>query len=416
MPPFHTSVLALLGVALFAASTPAARAGSYTLLHTFKGGLDGANPLGRLIRVGARLYGTTSQGGDNTNLGTVFSIDPKSGAETVRYSFTGMSIAGDGSDGANPYGGLLDVDGVLYGTTYFGGIGTDYGCGTVFSFNPKTNAETVVLAFPAGTGGCLPSAGLLNVDGTLYSTTWDGNPGYGLGNGTVFSVNPHTGAETILHYFNVDADHTLDGENPQGDLLYVNGTLYGTTTYGGATICPGEQDCGTVFSVDPATDAETVLHSFKGGSDGAFPAAGLIKVGKLLFGTTAQGGSTNCSSAYGSGCGTVFSVNPSTGVEKVEYTFTGGADGAFPTDDLIDVGGTLYGVAQAGGAYNEGVVFSLNPKTGAQTVVYSFKGGADGAHPSAGLIDAGGTLYGTTMDGGGAGCADGCGTVFEYAP
>src|ERR1700693_5481660 len=86
--------------------------------------------------------------------------------------------------------------------------------------------------------------------------------------------------ETVLHSFS----HGADGEDPAANLIDVNGTLYGTT-YGGGTY--GE---GTVFSVDPASGAETVLHAFGQGMDGQAPAARVIDVNGTLYGTTFIGG------------------------------------------------------------------------------------------------------------------------------
>ncbi|MGH6841232.1 MAG: choice-of-anchor tandem repeat GloVer-containing protein, partial [Methylocella sp.] len=159
-----------------------------------------------------------------------------------------------------------------------------------------------------------------------------------------------------------------------------------------------------------AAPVETVLYSFKGGSDGAGPNGGLIADSKgNLYGTTRHGGA--------SGNGTVFKLSPG-GTETVLYTFTGGSDGALPSGGLIaDSSGNLYGVTASGGASSDGgVVFKLSP-SGTETVLYSFKGGSDGSNPYSGLIaDSGGNLYGTTELGGapGSGCGGfGCGTVFK---
>jgi len=126
--------------------------------------------------------------------------------------------------------------------------------------------------------------------------------------------------------------------------------LYGTTEFG------GRNDNGTVFKVT-TKGAETVLHSFKGGSDGTYPAAGLIDVAGTLYGTT--GGAGSVSSCAG-GCGTVFKITTE-GAETVLYSFAGGSDGNYPSASLIDLGGTLYGTTAYGGASNNGTVFKLKP-------------------------------------------------------
>lgn len=252
--------------------------GTEKVLYSFKvGNGDGAGPYANLIIVNGTLYGTTESGGAH-GYGTIFSITPR-GAEKVRYSFTGNAD----NDGLDPYAGLINVNGTLFGTTLSGGTA---GYGTVFSFNPTTDIETVVYSFPyPATVGAYPKAGLINVAGVLYGTTTGGY-------GTVFSVNPATGVGRILHAFHNDS---TDGGVPYAGLIDVKGTLYGTTSVGGAN------SVGTVFSITP-NGTEKVLYSFKGGTDGANPYAGLLNVNGTLYGTTSTGGAN--------GYGTVFSVTP----------------------------------------------------------------------------------------------------------
>jgi uncharacterized repeat protein (TIGR03803 family) len=163
--------------------------GSEKVLHKFKGGTDGANPaFSGVIRDSAgNLYGTTSVGGA-TNTGTVFVLSP-TGLETVLYSFQG------GTDGANPQAGVIrDSAGNLYGTTMSGGA---YGNGTVFQVSP-TGVETVLYSFQGGTDGANPQAGVIRDSaGNLYGTTYVGGANNA---GTVFVLSP-TGVETVLYSF-----------------------------------------------------------------------------------------------------------------------------------------------------------------------------------------------------------------------
>jgi uncharacterized repeat protein (TIGR03803 family) len=138
----------------------------------------------------------------------------------------------------------------------------------------------------------------------------------------------------------------------------------------------------------------------------------------------------NCNFDQGNeGCGTVFSINPTTGVEKVLHSFGNGTDGSIPFAGLVDVKGTLYGTTAGGGGYTTGcqysrcgTVFSVNPTTDAETVLHSFQAnGTDGEYPTASLIDVKGALYSTTFNGGGnVSCPQydpyGCGTVFAMKP
>ncbi len=354
--------------------------GKETVLHSFgSGGSDGRYPQADLIDVKGTLYGTTEVGGSYGN-GSVFSVNPTTGAETVVYSF-----AGD-PDGYLPVARVIDVKGTLYGTTgYGGGVNDTYcesGCGTVFSLDPKTGTETVLHAFGNGTDGEIPVAGLIDVRGVLYGTTKEGGAG---GSGTVFSVNPTTGSETVVYSF-CGQQNCTDGVYPQAGLIDVKGTLYGTTELGGS------HGYGTVFSVNPTTGAEAVVYSFAGDPDGYIPVGSVMDVKGTLYGTTENGGSYND--------GTVFALDLSSGAETVLHSFGSGSDGDYPNASLIHVGGVLYSTTKAGGTYGDGTVFSFKLKTGAETVVYSFAGGTDGGGPLASLVDVKGSLYGTTDLGG----------------
>jgi len=236
-----------------------------------------------------------------------------------------------------------------------------------------------------------------DASGNLYGTTINGGSydyGFsyaygGAGNGTVFKIDP-SGNETVLYSFIGGAD----GAYPFAGLVQdAAGNLYGMTTGGGSA------DLGTVFKVDPSGN-EIVLHNFTGGADGASPHAGLVQdAAGNLYGTTRRGGSADL--------GTVFKVDPS-GNEIVLHSFTGGADGAEPYAGLVrDTEGILYGTASGGGT-GYGTVFKIDP-SGNFTVVHSFDGGTDGAYPCSELVrDASGNLYGTTAGGG-----TGYGTVFK---
>ncbi|MBV8846472.1 MAG: hypothetical protein JO307_27010, partial [Bryobacterales bacterium] len=142
-----------------------------------------------------------------------------------------------------------------------------------------------------------------------------------------------------------------DGRDPHaGPLINVKGILYGTTVYGGGP-CHARCFGGTVFAIT-ASGSESVLHSFEASSkdDGKNPRSGLTDVRGRLYGTTVKGGAASC---Y---CGTVFKVTRS-GAETVLHSFAGEPDGFGPEYGLLDVGGTLYGTTWSGGANNAGTVF-----------------------------------------------------------
>jgi uncharacterized repeat protein (TIGR03803 family) len=120
-----------------------------------------------------------------------------------------------------------------------------------------------------------------------------------------------------------------DGKYPEASLTDVNGTLYGTTDYG------GQESLGTVFAITPS-GTQTVVHSFKGSpKDGALPEAGLVNVNGTLYGTTTFGGGKGCGGE--DGCGTVFAITPS-GKEMVLHSFGRSGDGAYPQAALLTAG------------------------------------------------------------------------------
>ncbi|MBV9718689.1 MAG: hypothetical protein JOZ77_05190 [Candidatus Eremiobacteraeota bacterium] len=352
------------------------------------------------------FYGT-SQGGGNPacggGCGTVFKITKK-GVETVLYSFAG------GTDGSGPGGGLIDVDGTLYGTTGYGGdtaCDGGLGCGTFFSIS-TSGIENVLYRFQGGSDGQSPSGNLLDFKGTLYGTTQlgGGQSCSQIGCGTVFSVTT-SGVESVIHSFAGGAD----GAIPLAGLTKVGAAFYGTTA-GGGSGCNGPS-CGTVFKITPS-GIETIVYDFKAGADGESPEASLTNENGTLYGTTYHGGTSNL--------GTIFSAT-TTGTESVLYSFAGGSDGQNPQAPLNAVNGLLYGTTFFGGTGTAcgssgcGTVFSVTT-AGAETVLYSFAGGSDGEYPAAGLISLKQMLYGTTYQGGGQACSEhqGCGTVFTLSP
>jgi|SRR5579863_6279683 len=379
------NVLALSVCLLTAVVVQSAKAQTFTILYSFTDGADGGQPYASLVRDSAgNLYGTTAVGGAS-NFGTVFKVDT-AGKETVLYSFNG------GADGANPWAGLTwGPGGHLYGTTEAGGAS---GFGTVFRLS-KTGKKTVLYNFTGTAGdGAYPFSRLIwDGVGNLYGSTYKGGTS---GNGTVFTLAA-AGKETALYSFKGGAD----GENPYAGVVRDSaGNLYGTT-FGAFGV-----GYGTVFKLNTA-HKEKVLHVFTGGADGGYPFYGGVvrdPVGNL-YGTTSFGGAHQY-------FGTVFKVNKA-GTQTVLYSFTGGADGGQPNASLIrDAAGNLYGTTIGGGASGHGTVFKLD-KTGKETVLYSFAGGADAASPNANLLrDAAGNLYGTTVAGG----ASGGGTVFKLTP
>jgi uncharacterized repeat protein (TIGR03803 family) len=242
--------------------------GVFTNLYSFTGGYDGANPEASLTQAkDGNFYGTTAAGGTNGG-GTLFTITTN-GALTSLYSFTG------GNDGANPYAGLVQAsNGVLYGTTGYGGTNND---GTVFKITTN-GAFTSLYSFEGGNDGATPHAVLVQAsNGVFYGTTLNGGTN---NSGTVFKITAN-GAYTSLHSFTGGED----GAYPYGDLLPgKNGSFYGTTSSGTTNFA------GSVFKIT-TNGVLTSLYSFTGGNDGTAPQAGLVLgADGLFYGTTYAGG------------------------------------------------------------------------------------------------------------------------------
>ncbi len=389
-----------------AAARRAAPDPAFQVLHTFKGGHDGAEPYSELLLDGGVLYGTTYRGGDRDDGGTVYTVTP-SGAYAIIHRFVRHAPFGQR---ANPNGGVVsDPAGNLYGTTLEGGPTHK---GTVYELSARGRVTT--LHTFTGPDGQFPFATLFrDAAGNLYGTTEAGGSSRcnGGGCGTVFKIDT-AHHESVLYTF---AGGT-DGYDPYGGVVRDrHGNLFGTTVSGGTYNCAGE-GCGILFKIDPS-GRETILHRFTEGPDGGHPAGTLLQgSGGDLYGTTDSGGAVDAG-------GTVFKIDK-TGNETVLYNFTGGSDGAGPFGGLVqDAAGNSFGTTEFGGGSAHcqsgcGTVFELD-SSGRETVLYRFTGKNDGAYPLAGVVfDAAGNLYGTATGRGDKRCGSGagCGVTFKLTP
>jgi uncharacterized repeat protein (TIGR03803 family) len=340
--------------------------GALTVLHEFTGGEDGALPeAGLTTDTAGNFYGTTTWGGSGScssgnyhGCGVVFklALNPDgTWTESVLYSFTG------GADGANPTAGVIfDATGNLYGTA--GGGAGNRGAVFKLALNPDgTWTESVLYSFTGGADGNGPAAGLVfDPDGNLYGTTTAGGSGPCSGSnyhgcGVVFKLAPNpdgTWTESVLHSFTWGPD----GRLPEAGLIFdAHGNLYGTTYWGGAQT--GGYGCGVVFKLAPKPDGtwgESVLHRFAY-TDGCGPSASLtFDAANNLYGTTVYGSP----SPY-ENYGFVFKLTPTSSgwSETAVHPFLGEA--ANPEAPVIfDPKGNLYGTT-TGGSF--GVVFKITP-------------------------------------------------------
>ena len=422
---------------------------SFVVLYAFTGtNGDGASPAAPLIRGSdGALYGTTLAGGGN-NAGTVFKLNTDGTGYSILRSFTGTN-----GDGAYPSAGLLQGTGnVLYGTTAFGGAGM---AGTVFKLNPNGTGYTNIHSF-IGSDGEDPCAALIQgTDGLLYGTTYYGGGDNQTPNGTAFKLKTDGTGFQLLASFD---GFFSDGGNPQGSLLqWTDGTLYGTVVVGannfdgavfnvntnglgfnlvynfgasnsdgtsprsalmrgasgkfyGLTSAGGAYGNGTLYDWDPSVLTYASLASLPGvANDGTNARASVVEGPEgVLYGTTSAGGAV--------GSGTVFKINRDGSGYSTLHDFNGPAEGSASQSGLV-LGSdfALYGAETTGGTNGYGSIYKLNRDGSGFTNLHTFAapGNGDGSLPQAALLSAtNGLLYGTTAEGG----ASNSGIIYRINP
>ena len=407
---------------LCATTAIAAHAQTFTLLAPFDG-TNGTSPGGVIQGPDGNFYGITGEGG-LFNAGTVFRATPE-GAITSLYSFCSQNCTtGYSPDyGYSPFANLvLGPDGDFYGTTAWGGTGSNaacsgsgaVGCGTVFKIT-ASGTLTTLHSF-SGTEGAVPSGMVLGTDGNLYGAATQG--GANSNNGTIFKITLPSGTLTKLYDFCSQANCT-DGGTPDANGPLIQGTdgnFYGVTWYSGN---PGNCDgCSTVFKITPGGTFTTlgVPGGYSSGgvvqaTDGNFYGTGALAgtlfevtrsgvattlasvccypYGPLiqatdgnLYGTTFTGGNTQECNGYG--CGTIFEATlPPPPTLLTLYPFcsqTDCTDGGGPMSALLQAtNGNFYGTTNADyGQYDAGTIFELSTGLGpfVKTIPTSAKVGA----------------------------------------
>jgi uncharacterized repeat protein (TIGR03803 family) len=299
-------------------------------LHAFNG-IDGKQPTGSLIFVGASLYGMTPYGGSMYK-GTMFKIESDGSGFTVLYDFSN-------NDGKWPKGTLLQVGSYLYGTTGGGGINDN---GIIFRIKPDGSSFQKLHDFNSAVDGNAGSYGALYFDGSfLYGNCISGGSNNA---GTVYKIMLDGSNFSVLHNFD-----NSNGALPNSGLIDDGIFLYGAATTGG-TNCPS---CGLVYKIKPDGSYFTILYEFTGAPDGDNIPGDLYFDGTYLYGMNAQGGTF--------GFGTIFKLKrDGTGYSKI-FDFDGSGLGGNPNGGLISDGIRLYGTTFSGGLNNKGVVFGIKP-------------------------------------------------------
>jgi uncharacterized repeat protein (TIGR03803 family) len=397
-------VRCFLCLVLFAVILPVAHAQTFTVIHNFSGGADGATPDTGLIDAAGNFYGTAESGGNTgacnrQGCGVVFKLSPKNSG----WVLSSLYAFGGDDDGSAPRTGLtFGPDGALYGTTVNGG-GQDFG--TVYKLQPPTSichsvvcswTETILHRFAAGSDGAYPSGGVtFDAAGNLYGTT-DGGGGsqfcaINQGCGVVYELSPAGGwNETLLYTFAGGAD----GQSPEAGLVANSaGDFFGT--------CLGGARGGFVYELTPSGSgwSKSFIYSFTGGADGYTPIGLIIDTSGNLYGATTFGGPQ--------GGGTVYQLSPSGGgwhYLQLNALMSGNPHLYGPIARLtMDAAGNLYGTTFQGGQHQAGSVFKLTPAVGTWTYtsLHDFTGGSDGGNPgSRVLLDAQGNVYGAAHFGG----------------
>ena len=413
---FSVAGLALSGSTLYGATIAAGTNGNGTIFKVSTSGTgfttlyNNGNPPGSgasgptgVTLFGNTLYATRGYGGNGSS-GDVFKINTDG---------TGFFDLANANDGAAPIGGLVLSGCVLYGTASEGGAngyGTNYG--TVFKINTDGSNYTNLYIFTNGSDGATPVSSLSLYANILYGTAEYGGTN---GSGTIFAVNTNGGNFTSLHAFsqliydiNTGYSANSDGANPAANMVRCGNILYGATKSGGGF------GNGTLFKINLDGSGFTNFYTFTGldnngnNLDGAHPQGGLILSDNTLYGT-AFGGGTN-------GFGTVFAIGTNGADFTTVHNFTttdfnnANPDGALPAAGLIWGNGMLYGTTEYGGTNGAGTIFRVNADGSDFATLHHFDSSSvgDGANAYAGMILSGGTLYGTTDSGGQAGY----GTVF----
>jgi uncharacterized repeat protein (TIGR03803 family) len=346
----------------------------------FESNVSGRNVYGGLMKASnGILYGMTSYGGIGTNAGTLYQFDIAADSIKVLVHFNGLN-------GRNGRGVPIQIGGDLYGLTYYGNYSSSTGKGLLYKYNIAADTISRVRTFGSTNTGYYPTGNLVpSTAGKYFIVMQTG----GISNnyaGTISEWNLSTNAFTNRKSFNAG----LNGSRPLGNLKKssVNGKYYGLASNGGSG------DFGTIYEFDAINDTIINKHNFSPSNKGKRPSGTLVKApnGKL-YGITEEGG------LYGNG--TIFEVDPTTQILTKKIDFTD-AVGRMPTGGLtLATNGKLYGVTIRGGAVDRGVIFEYNIAT--NTLLKLKNIFPLGYNPVGALIQAAnGKLYGTSTYGGSA--------------
>ena len=283
----------------------------------------------------------------------------------------------------------------LWGTTRAGGNSNN---GTIFKTDANGDNHTVVYSFPFSNEGGGPQYTKLCKanNGKLYGMSYSGGTN---NEGVIFSYDP----VTEIYNKEFDFDDVISGKWPLASLVEANdGKLYGMTSQGGT------YNYGILFSFDPATSIFSKKIDFDGANKGRVPYGSLIQANNgKLYGMTLYGGTVTST-----GYGVLFEYDPINDIFVKKVDFDGVNKGRNPHGSLLQASDNkLYGMTNAGGSNNLGVIFSFDLTTSTFTNEIDFDGVNKGRNPYGSLIEAdNGKLYGMTYYGG----TNSLGILFSY--
>ena len=359
-----------------------------------------------LVRDAAgNLYGVDPQGAA-ADYGTVYEVTPSTGVVSVLYSF-------DGSTGVFPTALAIDAAGNLFGITEestatgSGSTAVGSGPGELFELPAANRATpTVLYTFGTATVGQEPTALLTDPAGDVDVLTSGGGTN---GGGTIVQFAAATGYMTPSVLGSLPTDSHVYADSL---VLAANGTLYGTTASGGNSGQGGDGD-GTLFSLPAGSSTVGTIAQFNEATTGTLPQGQLyVDASDDVFGVCQQG-SGNANFA---GDVWEYTASTTTLASVAGFNDTSYPGGTGPAGGVVGNGsGDLIGTTTQGGAggTGAGTVFSANPTTGAITELGALTAATTGSTPESGLTpDGSGNYYGVTSAGG----ANGRGAVFVANP
>jgi hypothetical protein len=295
----------------------------------------------------------------------LFEVDPQTGARTVLHSFGGGSPS---SVAVEADGGILVTD-TAAGTDPNGGT-AEWGVLYRLVEDPATGqlARATLTDFGAGpASGRAPRAVAVEADGRIL--VLNGNGGTS-DRAVLVRIDPVTGARAILSDFGNAGQGGL-GVEPRGLAIEAGGHILvidAQAGFGGAGSAQGE-----LVRVHPQTGTRTSVSNFgMGANPGSNPTSVAVEADGQILATDEGHTSTTP-------LGLLYRIDPSSGARTILSDLNTGANtGRKPEGVAVEADGQILVVDKHAGALTRGMLFRVDPQTGARTVVSDFGVGPNG--------------------------------------